>query len=306
MAADVWLIAGPTASGKSTLALALAERIGGAVVNADSVQLYRDLRVLSARPSAEEEARAPHRLYGVADASDAWSAGRWLRAASAELETLAAEGRPAVVVGGTGLYFRALIQGLADTPDIPLAARDAAMRELLEHGEAPVRARLRTIDPEAEARIETGDRQRLVRALIVAEAGRPLSTLQRETRGAFDVRGWRAVVLEPPRAELYARCDARVAAMATDGAVAEVEALLARGLNPELPAMKAIGVREFGSVLQSEASLTAAVEVAARQTRRYAKRQSTWFRNQTAGWPRLERPDLGALMAVPPLPPAAA
>lgn len=282
----VWLIAGPTASGKSALALGLAERLGGEIINADSMQLYRDLRILTARPSAEDEARVPHHLYGVADAAEGWSVGRWLRAAAAVLEDIARRDRAAVVVGGTGLYFRALTAGLAEIPPVPAAARAAAEACFEVAGEAGVREALRTLDPAAAERIAPNDRQRLVRALSVATAtGRALSAWQAATRPTLEP-GWRGLVLEPPRADLYRRCETRFAAMVAAGALDEARALLARGLDPALPLMKAVGLRELGRHLDGELTLAEAVALGARETRRYAKRQSTWFRNQTAEWPR--------------------
>jgi tRNA dimethylallyltransferase len=289
MEARIWLIAGPTASGKSALALRLAREIGGEIVNADALQLYRDLRVLSARPSVEEEASAPHHLFGVADAADGWSVGRWLTAAAEALAGIAARGRPAIVVGGTGLYFRALTEGLADIPPVPRVARDAAEQEFDMDGEAAVRAALRALDSAAEARISPGDRQRLTRALAVARAtGRALSAWQAETRPAIAADAWRAVVLEPPREALYAGIDARLVAMAQAGAVGEAAALVARGLDPRLPAMKAVGLRELAAHAAGEATLAEAIAAAQQASRRYAKRQLTWFRNQTPDWPRIE------------------
>ena len=283
---SVWLIAGPTASGKSALALSIAEAEGGEVVNADSMQIYRDLRVLTARPSAADEARVPHHLYGVADAADGWSVGRWLSAATAVLGEIAARGRIAVVVGGTGLYFRALTQGLADIPPVPAAVRQAVQDRYDAEGEGAFRARLAAVDSAAAQRIAPGDRQRLVRAMEVAEAtGRPLSRWQAETRPGL--AGYRAVVLEPPRAALYARCDLRFGRMVEEGALDEARALLARGLAPDRPLMKATGLRELGRHLSGELPLAEAVALGAQETRRYAKRQSTWFRNQTPDWPRV-------------------
>jgi tRNA dimethylallyltransferase len=287
-APPVWLIGGPTASGKSALALRLAEAVGGEIVNADSMQLYRDLRVLTARPSPEEEARAPHHLYGVADASEAWSVGRWLRAAAPLLGAIAARGRTAVVVGGTGLYFRALTKGLADIPAVPKDVRQAVQASYDRLGEAAFRDVLRAHDPAAEAAIAPGDRQRLTRALEVAEAtGTPLTEWQAGTSPVLASQMWRGVVVDPPRAELYARCDARFEAMLSADALEEVRALLARDLNPELPAMKALGVRELARHLSGDLSLAEATALAQRETRRYAKRQATWFRHQTPDWPRL-------------------
>lgn len=288
----IWLIAGPTASGKSALALRLAEATGGEIVGADSMQLYRDLRILTARPSPADEARAPHHLAGVADAAEAWSAGRWLRAADEALAQIAARGRPAIVAGGTGLYFSALTQGLAEIPEVPASARRAAAAAFDALGEDAFRARLAEPDPQAARRIAPGDRQRLVRAWeVFAATGRPLTAWQADTRPLLARGSWRAVALEPPRPLLYARCDARLAAMVEDGALDEVAALTARGLDPALPAMKAVGVREFARCLAGEASLAEALAAAQKETRRYAKRQSTWLRGQFGDWPRIAAPD---------------
>jgi tRNA dimethylallyltransferase len=285
----VALIAGPTASGKSALAQRLAEKVGAEIVNADALQVYRDLRILSARPGSEEEAAAPHHLFGVVDAAETWSVGKWLAAAVEALDAIARRGRPAVVVGGTGLYFRALTQGLADIPAVPVAIRRRASEAFLRLGEDAFRMALRAMDPPAEARISRGDRQRLTRAWEVYEAtGRALTAWQADTRPALEPGSWSAVVLEPPRAELYARCDARFEAMVTAGALEEVRALLARGLDPSLPAMKAVGVRELGAHLRGEWGLPDAIGAAQQETRRYAKRQLTWFRRQTPDWRRIE------------------
>jgi tRNA dimethylallyltransferase len=284
----ITLLAGPTASGKSRLALEMARAGGAVIVNADSQQLYADLRVLSARPSVEEEAAAEHRLYGVADAADAWSVGRWSRAVMPVLEALAAEGRPVLLVGGTGLYFTALTRGLADIPDVPTAVRDAAGAMFDAAGEAAFRRTLAEMDPAAEARIAAGDRQRLTRAWAVAEhTGRALSDWTGDTTPLLAPGSWTGRVIEPGRAALYARCDRRVAQMVEAGAVDEVRALVARGLDPALPAMKAVGVREFAAHLAGATSLAAAVEATRQATRNYAKRQLTWFRNQTPGWARI-------------------
>ena len=283
------LIAGPTASGKSALALRLAQAVGGELINADALQLYADLRVLTARPSAEEEARAPHHLFGIADAADGWSVGRWLRAATQVLDEIIARGRTAIVVGGTGLYFRALTHGLAPTPAVPGPVRDRLSAEFNQYGEATFRDRLAAVDPAAETRIAHADRQRLVRALAVhAATGRSLSDWQASAEGALAPGSWRAVALTPPRETLYARCDARLGGMLAQGALAEVEALMARDLDPALPVMKAVGVREFAAHLRGEAPLPAALEAAQRETRRYAKRQMTWLRGQAADWPRID------------------
>jgi tRNA dimethylallyltransferase len=295
IAARIWLIAGPTASGKSALALWLAQKLGGEVVNADALQLYRDLRILSARPGRAEEALAPHHLFGVADAADGWSVGRWTRAALPILDDIGRRGRWAILVGGTGLYFRALTQGLAETPAVPDAIAAAVAAELAAVGEAGVRARLAVVDPAAATRILPRDVQRLARALAVADAtGRALSDWQAETRPLLPAQAWRAVVLEPPRAALYARCDARLQQMVEAGALDEVRALIARGLDPALPAMKAVGVREFADHLAGRITLPEALALARQATRRYAKRQLTWFRHQTPDWPRITATELSA------------
>jgi tRNA dimethylallyltransferase len=286
MEARIWLIAGPTASGKSALALRLAREIGGEIVNADALQLYRDLRVLSARPTPADEALAPHHLFGIADAAEGWSVGRWLRAATGVLAGIEARGAPAIVVGGTGLYFRALTVGLADIPVAPAAARRAAEQVFDAEGEPALRASLRAVDAAAEGRIAAGDRQRLTRALAVAQAsGRALSAWQADTRPALAPSSWRAVVLEPPRELLYARIDERLVRMVEAGAVEEARALAASGLDSRLPAMKAVGLRELADPALAPAQ---AVSAAQQATRRYAKRQLTWFRNQTPDWPRIE------------------
>jgi tRNA dimethylallyltransferase len=281
------LIAGPTASGKSRRALEMAEATGAAIVNADSQQLYADLRVLSARPSAEEEAQAPHHLYGTVDAAEAWSVGRWTRAVMPLLEAFRAEGRPVLIVGGTGLYFSALTKGLADIPDVPVAAREEATALYDTEGEAAFRLRLTTFDPPAAAAIESGDRQRLTRAWAVARAtGRSLSDWQASTRPLLAPGTYDRLVIEPEREALYAACDARVLTMLETGALDEVRALGARELDPALPAMKAVGVRELMAYLASETPLTEATTAMQQATRNYAKRQLTWFRNQCGDWPR--------------------
>jgi len=284
----IWLIAGPTASGKSALALRLARAIGGEIVNADSMQLYADLRLLTARPSPEEEAQAPHHLFGVADAADGWSTGRWLRAATKALGEIADRGRPAIVVGGTGLYFSALTGGLAEVPPVPPDIRAQARADYEILGEDAFRARLAETDPEAAARIAANDRQRLVRAWeVMAATGTALSDWQARTDPALAPGSWRAVALEPPREALYERCDARLVAMVEAGVLEEVAALMARNLDPALPLMKAVGVREFAAHLRGEISLAEALAAAQRETRRYAKRQMTWVRRQMADWPRI-------------------
>jgi tRNA dimethylallyltransferase len=284
----IWLIAGPTASGKSALALRLARQLGADIVNADSMQLYADLSVLTARPPREETLLAPHHLFGVADAADGWSVGRWLDAARAALADIALWRRPAVVVGGTGLYFHALTKGLAEVPPVPREITDRLEREAGLAGELALRPRLAVLDPVAEARIARGDIQRLLRALAVAvHTGRALSAWQADTSPTLAQDDWRAIVLEPPREPLYAACDARLEAMFGAGAIEEVAALHARRLDPSLPAMKAVGVREIIEHLDGRLGREEALARAQQETRRYAKRQLTWFRNQTPDWPRI-------------------
>lgn len=288
MTPRIWLIAGPTASGKSGLALRLAQATGAEIVGADALQLYRDIPVLSAAPTEAERAMVPHHLVGVADAADGWSAGRWLRAATAALEEIAGRGRPVVVVGGTGLYFRALTQGLAEVPPIPAAVRTQGEAEFEAMGEAAFRERLAGVDPAAAARISPGDRQRLVRAWEVqAATGRALSDWQADNSGALPSGAWEAVAIEPDRQALYDRCDARFAGMMAQGALAEVAALAARNLSPALPALKAVGYPELAAQLRGELTPAQAMAAAQRETRRYAKRQSTWLRGQMADWPRI-------------------
>lgn len=283
--AATWLIAGPTAAGKSALALALARAIDGEIVNADAMQVYGDLRVLTGRPTAAEEALAPHHLYGVADAADAWSVGRWLRAARETLVGIAARGRPAIVVGGSGLYLLALTRGLSEMPSVPASLRDKMADRLAAEGEETFRANLARDDPEAAARIGRGDRQRLIRAAtVLAATGRSLSRW-RTAAPTVLVADPRALVLCPLREELYRRSDARLAAMVDAGAEDEVAKLLERELSWDLPAMRALGVAAFGARLRGERSATAALELARRDTRRYVKRQMTWLRRYAQDWP---------------------
>ena len=284
----LFLIAGPTASGKSRLALTVAARLGGEIVNADSMQIYADLRILTARPSPTEALSAPHHLFGVVDAAAVWSVGRWLAAAGEALAEIARRGRPAIVVGGTGLYFRALTRGLAETPPVPPEIRSYVQASYDDLGEAALRAALRAIDGAAEARIAPGDRQRLTRAREVFDAsGRALSSWISETKPALAPGVWRGVVIDPPRRVLYDRCDARLTAMIAAGALAEVERLMARRLSPSQPILKALGVTPLAAHLRGEITLDAAIALAQQDTRRYAKRQMTWFRHQAPDWPRL-------------------
>ncbi|MDZ4317282.1 MAG: tRNA (adenosine(37)-N6)-dimethylallyltransferase MiaA [Phenylobacterium sp.] len=288
----IWLIGGPTASGKTAISLRLAREIDGEIVNADSIQLYGDLAVLSARPTPEEAAQAPHHLFGVADGAEAWSVGRWQRAALPIIADIRSRGKSPILVGGTGLYFRSLTHGLAEIPTATPETRAAAAAEFETLGEIAFRDRLAKVDPAAAARIAPGDRQRLVRAWeVYLTAGQSLSALQAQTAAPLCADAWRGVAIDPPRAALYARCDARLAAMVEAGVADEVSALLARGLDPDLPVMKALGLTEIAAWQAGEMSLDSALAAARQATRRYAKRQATWFRNQTSDWPRITAAD---------------
>jgi tRNA dimethylallyltransferase len=265
----------------------LARRLGGEIVNADSMQVYADLRILTARPGPEDEAAAPHHLFGVVDGAHAWSVGLWLTAARRVLGEIAARGRPAIVVGGTGLYFRALTVGLAPIPAVSGDVRERVQALWRQKGEARFRAALAEVDPAAAARIAPGDRQRLTRAYEVFEAsGRPLTAWQSSSAPTLPPGAWRGLVLEPDRETLFSRCDARLATMVEAGALEEVARLTARGLGAGLPIMKALGVAPFAAQLRGDLSAADALARAQTDTRRYAKRQLTWFRTQTPGWPR--------------------
>ena len=284
------LIAGPTGSGKSALALRLAEALhsrgGASIINADSQQVYRELRLLTARPTPEQEARVPHRLYGVLDANDPCSAGRWKEMALAAVAAARAEGRLPIMVGGTGLYFRALTQGLTSLPAIPTGVRRAARAKLAELGSPGLHRALERRDPAMAARFAPADSQRVVRAWEVVEAtGMSLADWQEGKSGTAVLRGpTLKIVLNLPRKLLYARIDARLAEMVGRGALDELASLAALGLDTRLPAMKALGVGELIGHVRGEVPLEQALQRAQGATRRYAKRQMTWFRHQMAEW----------------------
>jgi tRNA dimethylallyltransferase len=283
---DVILIAGPTASGKSALALGLAEQLGGVVINADSMQVYRDLRIITARPTRAEEARAPHRLYGHVDAAENYSVGRWLVDAQAALAAAQREGRLAIVTGGTGLYFKALTQGLSAIPPIPPAVRAAVRERAAAEGAAALHAELSRRDPASAQRIRPADRVRIVRALEVIEAtGRSLADWHRDgMKPAVDPARAVKVFLDVARDELHRRIDSRFDAMLAAGALDEVRVLEARKLDPLLPAMKAHGVPWLRRHLAGEMSLAEAAGEGKKDTRHYTKRQVTWFRHQLPDW----------------------
>ncbi|MCG8509689.1 MAG: tRNA (adenosine(37)-N6)-dimethylallyltransferase MiaA [Rhodospirillales bacterium] len=278
------VIAGPTASGKSEAALHVAEAFEGAVINADSMQVYRELSVLTARPGFPATARVPHLLYGCLSAADSCSAGKWLDMAVRAVHEVRAMGRMPVVVGGTGLYIKALTEGLAPIPSVPERIRARARELHAEIGGEAFRDRLAEIDPEAASRIEPADTQRLLRAYEVARGtGRTLSQWQREESPGSPVDGrFATIVLMPPRESLYAAIDARFDKMVGEGALDEVQALRQLRLDPDCPAMKAVGVRELTAHIHGETTLEKALESAKRATRQYAKRQFTWLRHQTA------------------------
>ena len=276
------LIAGPTASGKSALALDLAQKCGGVVINTDSMQVYRDLRVLTARPTREEEAAVPHRLYGHVDAAINFSAGAWVADAAKMLAEACAQNRTPIFVGGSGLYFKALTRGLSAVPPIPQEVRDSVRARLERDGVEALHAELSRRDPVSAERLKVRDRTRIARALEVVEAtGRSLTDWHREglppllPPGAFT-----ALFLSPERDALYARIDARFDAMLKAGALDEVAALAARNLDPLLPAMKAHGVPALIRHLRGELTLEEAATTGRADTRHYAKRQFTWFRHQ--------------------------
>jgi tRNA dimethylallyltransferase len=276
---QVALIAGPTASGKSALGIALAERHHGVVINADSAQVYRDLCVLSARPTPEDEARVPHRLFGHIDGAERYSAARWADEARAAIDAAHADGKLPVLVGGTGLYLRTLLDGIAPVPEIDPAVR-AEVRALPV---AAAHAALVPLDPAAAARLAPADTTRVARALeVVRSTGRTLAEWQSERSGGIAARiRLAALVLLPDRDWLMARCDSRAAAMLAGGASDEVRALLDRGeIAADAPVRRAIGVAELAAALRGEISQAEALEQVALSTRQYAKRQYTWFRNQ--------------------------
>jgi tRNA dimethylallyltransferase len=282
----VALIAGPTASGKSALALRLADFLPATLINMDASQVYRDLRVLSARPSEAEEAAAPHQLFGYLDGTESCSAARWAADAKAAIAESAAVGRLPILVGGTGLYLRTLLDGIAPVPEIDPQIR-ADIRALAVRD---AYAALSREDPAAAARLSPNDTTRVARALeVVRSTGRPLADWQKDKLGGIgDQIDLMPMILLPPRDWLYARCDARFVQM-MDAGLDEVAALLARGLDPDLPVMRAIGVPELADHLAGRLSRDAALAAAQMATRNYAKRQFTWFRNQPPPeWRRIE------------------
>ena len=287
---DAILITGPTASGKSALALDWARRVDGVVVNADSMQVYDTLRVVTARPSEAEMGGVEHRLYGHVQAITTYSTGAWLRAVEAEIAAIRAAGKVPVLVGGTGLYFKALTGGLSEMPEVPEELRLALRARLAKEGAEALHAMLAARDPDGAAALQPGDGQRILRALeVLMASGKPIAHFQALAGPAIiDPSKARKIVVLPERDILRSRIDRRFASMMEEGAVEEVEALLSLSPPPDVPAMKAIGVPQIAAMLTGEMSRADVIEQASAATRQYAKRQMTWFRNQMdEGWERI-------------------
>jgi tRNA dimethylallyltransferase len=293
------LIAGLTAAGKSALALALARETGAAIVNADSMQVYRDLRVLTARPSPEDEGQAPHRLYGHVDGAVNYSVGRYLEDAARLIDGARQAGERLIFVGGTGLYFKALLEGLSRIPPVPPAIREGVRAESESRPTSELHARLAERDPETAQRLDAGDRLRVLRALeVLAATGQPLSAYRGQKQpGPLADADPLKIFLAPDRAVLRERIDRRFEAMIRDGALEEVRALGGRGLDPALPLMRAHGVPALLAHVRGEMTLEEAITAGQGDTRRYAKRQFTWFRHQMPGWTWVDPADAEAVRA---------
>jgi tRNA dimethylallyltransferase len=292
------LIAGPTASGKSRLAIELAKRGHGVIINTDSMQVYRDLRIVTARPSLEEELEAQHRLYGFVNAGEAFSTGAWLRAVAKLLPFLQDEFETVIFVGGTGLYFRALTSGLSEVPETPIELREKLRDQLKAVGPAQLYRQLLNEDAGSAANLESSDGQRIIRALeVLRHTGRPLRMWQKEiSTPLVDLQSpdTKAIVLEPERDLLAQNISKRFDAMVRNGALDEVSVLISRKLDRNLPAMKAIGVAELRAYLEGQIPLVDAINSAVIASRQYAKRQRTWFRGQMdANWLRFNTPNGG-------------
>ncbi|MEO1304403.1 MAG: tRNA (adenosine(37)-N6)-dimethylallyltransferase MiaA [Pseudomonadota bacterium] len=288
------LIHGPTASGKSALSIALAKRIGGEVINADSMQVYRDLRVVSARPAATEMNGVEHHLFGTVSASERYSTGKWLEDVKPIVSKVQRRGKVPIIIGGTGLYHLALVEGLSRIPPVPEDVRSEVNELLKQGGVAAVREKLTEVDYETAERLGEGDRQRLARALEVWLAtGRSISSFQGKRDRPILAEGeWLGVALTPARARLYSRIDRRFEGMLMEGAMEEARHLAAQNLASDLPVMKAHGVPWLIAYLRGEMTAEAAAENAKRDTRRYAKRQFTWIGRQFPFWPRIPSLDL--------------
>ncbi len=282
------LIHGPTASGKSALSVALAKRLDGEVINADSMQVYSDLRVISARPSEREMDDVPHYLFGHIRAEERYSTGRWLEDIKPVIQDVQRRGKVPIVIGGTGLYHLCLVKGLSDIPPVPDDIR-SEVSTLAKQGAGVLHERLRAVDPDGAGRLEVKDRQRVSRALEVFFAtGRSIASFQNNrTKPVLSEGEWMGIALTPPRARLYARIDRRFEGMLMEGAMEEARHLLALNLSDELPIMRAHGVPWLLAYLRGELSAEAAADHAKRDTRRYAKRQFTWIGRQFPFWPRI-------------------
>ncbi len=284
-------IAGPTASGKSAYAVKLAQSLqsqkgfGGEIINADALQVYAELQILSARPTDAEMQGIPHHMFGHIDPSVRYSTGHWLREIDPLIIDILARGKTPILVGGTGLYFKALTQGLAQIPKLPDNAMEQAQSLLDTDGILALRTRADNLDPQATAKVLGNDPQRLLRIVSVAlGTGKPLSVWQKETHAVLPTGTWKGMVILPKRENLYDKINTRFADMIREGGLAEAKHVLSLGLASDLPAMKAIGLRELAAHLNGEISLDEAIELAMRQTRRFAKRQYTWLRGQMSDW----------------------
>lgn len=283
----VILLAGPTASGKTALSVELAGALNGEIINADSMQVYRDLRILSARPAADEQGGIPHHLFGVLDASERASVGWWADAAMACIAGIRSRGKRPILVGGTGLYFSALVKGLAAMPEISARTRQS-VEEIAAQGLDALREQAMACDPVATSRIKPADRQRMMRVVEIGlETGRAISEYQADTHPLLAQGDWAGLVIEPDRAALYARIEQRFDRMLEQGAMEEIATLAERALDPVLPAMKALGVPPLLAVHAGRLDLADAVHQAKQDSRRYAKRQLTWLRNQMPDWQRV-------------------
>ena len=278
----ILIVAGPTASGKSSLALAAADKYNGVIINCDAMQVYRELRLITARPSSEDEAKVPHKLYGVIPAAEACSAGIWRELAVAEIETCWRADRLPIVTGGTGLYIRALMEGLTDIPEIPREIREEVTERRDQIGPEAFRQELAKFDPVSAERLNPTDSQRMIRAYeVYLGTERSLTDWHQvaPTTPSLEAN-YQSIIFEPPRDELYAKCEARFDWMIDTGVLDEVHALMELNLEPSLPAMKALGVPELITYLRDKMTLEDAVSAAKQATKRYAKRQMTWFRGQ--------------------------
>lgn len=290
---QVLLIAGPTASGKSALSLNLAKDMNGVIINADSMQVYDGLPVLTACPSEQDELQAPHKLYRFLDAEEPCDAAFWSKHAMAEVETAWSKGQTPIIIGGTGMYFKVLLGGISDIPDIDPEIRAAVRTECADKGSEHLHAELSGYDAPAAKRLFPGDSQRISRAVeVYRSTGKPLSEWHKKTKPGLlqkaDEEGLvQKFILSPDREVLYDRCNRRFDMMIAEGAVEEVEGLMQRDLPTTLPLMRALGVPQLISFLREECTIEEAAVEAKTQTRRFAKRQLTWFRNQFSDWERL-------------------